>query len=81
MTPKGKPIRMMGPKLKELRDTIPRNLKLKAAFIGGKLFDELEAWKEKRNVLMHAMVNETMDIPATDALAEDGANGGGQACY
>jgi len=72
----GAPIMMMGPKVGVLRSTMPSNLHLRAAFLDGKLFDELDSWKDQRNTLMHAMADETLDIPAIDELALEVATEG-----
>ena len=68
----GKPIRMMGPKLKELSRRAKKDKLLKENFEHDKLND----WKESRNNLMHAMGNATMPILVRDAtsnkLAENG---------
>ncbi len=68
----GKPIRMMGPKLKELSRRSKKDNLLKENFE----HDKLNNWKESRNNLMHAMGDATMSISDIDAaakkLAEDG---------
>lgn len=68
----GKPIRMMGPKLKELARRARKDALLKANFE----HDQLNTWKESRNNLMHAMAEATMSASDIDAaarkLAEDG---------
>ena len=68
----GKPIRMMGPKLKELSRRSKKDKLLAANFE----HDKLNAWKESRNSLMHAMGDATMPLNEIDAsakkLAEDG---------
>lgn len=68
----GKPIRMMGPKLKELSRRAKKDKLLKENFE----YDKLNAWKESRNNLMHAMGDATMPINEIDAaakqLSEDG---------
>lgn len=68
----GKPIRMMGPKLKELTRRAKKDALLKANFE----HDQLNTWKESRNNLMHAMAEATMSVSDIDAaakkLAEDG---------
>ena len=68
----GKPIRMMGPKLKELSRRAKKDKLLKENFEHDKLND----WKESRNNLMHAMGDATMSISDIDTtarkLAEDG---------
>ena len=68
----GKPIRMMGPKLKELQRRSNKDELLKVNFE----HDKLNAWKESRNNLMHAMGDATMPIGDIDAaakkLTEDG---------
>jgi len=69
---KGKPIKMMGPKLKELTRRAKKDRLLKENFE----HDRLNAWKESRNNLMHAMADGTMPVSDIDAaakrLAEDG---------
>lgn len=68
----GKPIKMMGPKLKELARRAKKDKLLKENFE----HDKLNTWKESRNNLMHAMGDATMPIADIDAaamkLAEDG---------
>lgn len=68
----GKPIRMMGPKLKELSRRAKKDKLLKENFE----HDKLDAWKESRNNLMHAMGDATMTITDIDVtakkLVEDG---------
>lgn len=68
----GKPIRMMGPKLKELSRRAKKDMLLKENFE----HDKLNAWKDSRNNLMHAMGDATMPITDIDTaakkLAEDG---------
>lgn len=70
---KGKPIKMMGPKLKELNHRTKTDALLKAYFE----HDRLDAWKHERNNLMHAMADASMSLEAIDAaaktLAEDGS--------
>ncbi|WP_386349173.1 hypothetical protein [Xanthomonas campestris] len=70
----GKPIRMMGPKLKELSRRSKKDELLEANFE----HDKLNEWKESRNNLMHAMGDATMPLNEIDAsakkLAEDGQN-------
>ncbi len=69
----GKPIRMMGPKLKELKRRAKSDRLLKENFE----HDKLNAWKDSRNNLMHAMGDATMSLPDIDEsakqLAEEGA--------
>lgn len=62
----GKPIRMMGPKLKELSRRAKKD-KLLAAYFE---HDKLNAWKESRNNLMHAMGDATMQLNEIDTAAE-----------
>ena len=68
----GKPIRMMGPKLKELFRRAKKDKLLKENFE----HNNLNNWKESRNNLMHAMGDATMPIEDIDAtakkLVEDG---------
>lgn len=68
----GKPIRMMGPKLKELSRRAKKDNLLNANFE----YQNLNTWKESRNNLMHAMGDATMSIEDIDAaarkLAEEG---------
>jgi hypothetical protein len=68
----GKPIRMMGPKLKELSRRAKKDKLLKENFE----HDKLDTWKASRNTLIHAMADATMPIEDIDAfakkLAEDG---------
>lgn len=69
---KGKPIRMMGPKLKELKHRAKTDPLLKANLE----YDRLNDWKESRNNLMHAMADASMTIEQIDkasrTLAEQG---------
>ena len=68
----GKPIRMMGPKLKELSRRSKKDALLKANFE----HDKLNIWKDSRNNLMHAMGDASMPLididNAAKKLAEDG---------
>lgn len=68
----GKPIRMMGPKLKELSRRAQKDALLQVNFE----HDKLNSWKDSRNNLMHAMGDATMPIDDIDEaarkLAEDG---------
>ena len=68
----GKPIRMMGPKLKELSRRARKDELLKECFEHSKLNN----WKDSRNNLMHAMGDASMAIEDIDSdakkLAEDG---------
>lgn len=68
----GKPIRMMGPKLKELSLRSKKDRLLKENFE----HDKLNVWKKSRDNLMHAMGDATMTVKDIDAaakkLAEDG---------
>ena len=70
---KGKPIKMMGPKLKELAHRAKKDALLKANFE----HDRLDTWKHERNNLMHAMADASMSLPDIDVaakkLAEDGS--------
>lgn len=69
----GKPIRMMGPKLKELKYRAKTDELLKANFE----HDQLNTWKDSRNNLMHAMADASMTLQQIDAssrqLSVDGA--------
>ncbi|MBA2080984.1 hypothetical protein [Aeromonas veronii] len=68
----GKPIKMMGPKLKELSRRTKKDKLLKECFE----YSKLNTWKESRNNLMHAMGDASMTIQDIDLtakkLAEDG---------
>jgi hypothetical protein len=68
----GKPIRMMGPKLAELKKRSKNDELLKSCFE----YDRLNQWKHDRNDLVHAMAEGTYDIEEIDklaaALARDG---------
>jgi hypothetical protein len=68
----GKPIRMMGPKLKELSRRSKKDPLLKANFE----HDKLNVWKESRNTLMHAMGDASMSIGAIDVAAKKLADDG-----
>ncbi|PZT43424.1 hypothetical protein A7X92_14345 [Stenotrophomonas maltophilia] len=63
---------MMGRKIKELNRRAEKDKLLKENFE----HDKLNAWKDSRNNLMHAMGDATMTIDEIDAsakkLAEDG---------
>lgn len=71
---KGKPIRMMGPKLKELKYRAKKDELLKVNFE----HDKLNTWKDARNNLMHAMADASMTIEQIDAAAEALATEGAQ---
>ena len=68
-----KPIKMMGPKLEELKLRAKRDSLLNANFE----YDKLDSWRYDRNKLMHAMADASMTITQIDisvkVLAEDGA--------
>lgn len=68
----GKPIRMMGPKLKELARRAKKDALLKANFE----HDQLNTWKESRNNLMHAMAEATMSVSDIDVAAKELAEHG-----
>lgn len=71
LTPKGKPIRMMGPKIDELRSRAKKDDLLKANFAGtdGQREDsELWKWKDDRDALMHGMAAGNLTIDQIDAL-------------
>lgn len=61
----GKPIRMMGPKLKELKLRAKKDELLKSCFE----YTRLEQWKRDRNDLVHAMADGTQTIETIDANA------------
>lgn len=69
----GKPIRMLGPKLKELKHRAKSDALLKANFE----YDRLNTWKDARNNLMHAMADASMSVEHIDGaakqLSEEGA--------
>ncbi len=69
----GKPIRMMGLKLEELKYRVEKDELLRANFE----HDKLDAWKDDRNNLMHAMADASMSLEQIDSavikLAEEGA--------
>src|SRR5581483_5803626 len=60
-------VRMMGPKLKELS----RRAKYDALLAANFEENRLDAWREARNELMHAMADATMSIAEIDAGARD----------
>jgi hypothetical protein len=62
---KSKPIKMMGPKIEELKDRALNDRLLHSCFERGRL----EKWKDARNDLVHAMADGKHDIQAIDALA------------
>ena len=68
----GNPIRMLGPKLSTLKARATSDTLLAVNFPHDAIFD----WKERRNDLMHAMAEGSMDIDQIDesakSLAEDG---------
>lgn len=70
----GKPLRMLGPKLGELKERANKDDLLRANLAHG----EIHAWKEKRNDLMHAMAYGCMTIADIDAAAEKLAVEGAQ---
>ena len=61
----GPPIRMLGPKLGEVQSRAQNSINMRKAFFGDML-DRLDAWKDKRNDLMHALADERLDIPTID---------------
>lgn len=69
----GKPIRMMGPKLKELKHRAKSDQLLKVNFD----HDRLNLWKNSRNDLMHAMADASMSLEQikneAKSLSEEGA--------
>ncbi|KKM24839.1 hypothetical protein LCGC14_1601060 [marine sediment metagenome] len=50
----GRPIKMMGPKIGELRNRMSTDVILKGQLNNGQLLDDLVSWKDKRDYLMHA---------------------------
>lgn len=68
----GNPIRMLGPKLSTLKTRATSDTLLDVNFPHDAIFD----WKEKRNDLMHAMAEGSLDIDQIDeaakSLAEEG---------
>ncbi len=68
----GKPIRMMGPKLKELSRRAKKDALLKNCFE----YDRLNQWKNDRNTLVHAMADGRHDIEQIDGLAKSLAQEG-----
>ena len=74
-TKTGKHIRMMGPKLRELKERWPKHPLLAGTFTV-ELHDRLDDWKESRNDLMHAMADATMSLADIDAQAKVLANDG-----
>lgn len=62
----GKPIRMMGPKLRELKKRAKKDELLQANFE----YNRLNTWKDDRNNLMHAMADATMTLEQIDVLAK-----------
>ncbi|MCP4099542.1 MAG: hypothetical protein GY748_25255 [Planctomycetaceae bacterium] len=68
----GQPIRMLGPKLTTLQNRTTSDSLLAANFP----YTKLVSWKDRRNSLMHAMAEGTMNIQQIDsdaeALATDG---------
>ncbi|UZK70061.1 hypothetical protein OKW76_03130 [Sphingomonas sp. S1-29] len=68
----GKPIRMMGPKLKELAKRAKKDELLKSCFE----YDKLNQWKHDRNDLVHAMADGSQTIEQIDAAAASLASEG-----
>jgi len=70
----GKPIRMMGPKLKNLRQRAKKDALLESCFE----YERLNKWKNERNDLVHAMADGTLNIEAIDQkiveLAREGVD-------
>ena len=62
----GKPIKMMGPKLRELKIRAKKDELLKANFD----HDPLNLWKNDRNNLIHAMADASMPLDEIDLAAE-----------
>ena len=69
VTTTGRPIRMLGPKLGEIKARQQSVLNLRKAFFGDML-DRLDAWKDQRNDLMHAMADESKSISEIVQLAQ-----------
>lgn len=68
----GKPIRMFGPKLRELSKRAKKDRLLRENFE----YTKLNAWKDSRNNLMHAMGDATMTLTEIDAAAMELARDG-----
>jgi hypothetical protein len=68
-------IRMMGPKLRELKARLKKD-KLLAATFTDELHDRLHQWKSTRNDLMHAMADASMPLSEIDASAKTLATDG-----
>ncbi|MBV1788344.1 hypothetical protein KQ940_09775 [Marinobacterium sp. D7] len=62
----GPPIRMLGPKIGEIKYRHTNSLKMRQAFFGD-MIQRLSNWKDKRNDLMHALADERLDVPSIDA--------------
>lgn len=60
-----RPIRMLGPKLKELKQRANNNALLKSLLPSQEIHD----WKEERNDLMHAMAGGSLTIEEIDKRA------------
>ncbi|MFJ2527489.1 hypothetical protein [Pseudomonas helmanticensis] len=58
-------IRMLGPKLIEIKARSIDNLNMRKAFFGD-MFIKVELWKNKRNELMHAMADESKTTAQID---------------
>lgn len=78
-TKKGKPINMLGPKIKALRDRLGENALLRGAMLDGRVLDDVETWKEARNPLMHALAEEAEPWTALAPQAEELARSGERA--
>lgn len=60
--PNGNEIRMMGPKIIEIKSRISSNQILKGHMEAGDLIPRIEQWKDKRNILMHSMADGSLSI-------------------
>jgi len=74
----GRPIRMMGKKIGELRNRMSTDVILKGQLNNGKLLDDLVSWKDNRDILMHAMADGSMSIDEIEKeiylLGQNGKN-------
>ncbi len=76
--PNGNEIKMMGPKIGQIKIRLATNEILKGHLEVANLIPRIEDWKDKRNVLMHSMANGSMSIEQIENdianLAKDGTS-------
>ena len=59
-------LRMLGPKIAELKTRLPNDAYLRGATLDGLIIDEMYTWKERRNILMYRMAEGTISIEDID---------------